>query len=89
MADFRTNLTSEVIKEARGYFKEKVYQTVIPRSIKLSESPGFGQPILIYDKMSIGAQKYEELSREFLGNKIPQLSGLEGVTENMAGGRHE
>ena len=46
MADFRTNLTDEVINEARSYFKEKVYKTVIPRSIKLSESPGFGKPIV-------------------------------------------
>lgn len=67
MADFRTNLTREVIQETRNYFKDKVYQTVIPRSIRLSEAPGFGQPIVVYDKDSIGAQKYEELTREILG----------------------
>jgi len=67
MADFRTNLTREVIQEARNYFKDKVYETVIPRSIRLSEAPSFGQPIVLYDKESIGAQKYEELAREMLG----------------------
>lgn len=67
MADFRTNLTKEVIQEARNYFKEKVYSAVIPRSIRLTEAPSFGKPILLYDKESIGAQKYEELSREILG----------------------
>jgi len=67
MADFRTNLTKEVIQEARNYFKEKVYETVIPRSIRLSEAPSFGKPIVLYDKESIGAQKYEELTQEILG----------------------
>jgi chromosome partitioning protein len=67
MADFRTNLTKEVIQEARNYFKDKVYQTVIPRNIRLTEAPGYGKPIALYDKDSIGAQKYEELSKEVLG----------------------
>jgi chromosome partitioning protein len=69
MADFRTNLTNEVIKEARNYFKEKVYQTVIPRNIRITEAPGFGKPIVIYDKSSIGAQKYESFANELLGIK--------------------
>jgi chromosome partitioning protein len=67
MADFRTNLTKEVIQEARDHFKEKVYNTVIPRNIRLTEAPSFGKPIALYDKDSLGAQKYEELSRELLG----------------------
>jgi len=67
MADFRTNLTREVIQEVRDYFKDKVYQTVIPRNIRLSEAPSFGQPVVLYDKDSIGAQKYEELAAEMLG----------------------
>ena len=70
MADYRTNLTKEVIEEARKYFKEKVYQTVIPRNIRLTESPSFGKPIALYDKESLGAQKYEELCREILGAPI-------------------
>lgn len=68
MADYRTNLTHEVIKEARNFFKDKVYQTVIPRNIRLTEAPSFGKPIALYDKASIGAQKYLELSNEMLEN---------------------
>ena len=67
MADFRTNLTKEVIQEARNYFKDKVFNTIIPRSIKLTEAPSFGKPIAMYDRTSIGALKYEELTRELLG----------------------
>jgi chromosome partitioning protein len=67
MADFRTNLTKEVMSEVRNYFKEKVYKSVIPRSIRLSEAPSYGKPIAVYDKDSLGAQKYEELAREILG----------------------
>jgi chromosome partitioning protein len=67
MADYRTNLTREVIQEARNHFKDKVYQTVIPRNIRLTEAPSFGKPIYLYDKDSLGAQKYEELCREILG----------------------
>ncbi len=83
MADFRTNLTGEVITEARNFFREKVYNTVIPRTIKLSESPGFGKPIVFYDKASIGAKKYEELSKEFLGIKITQPITTEDVMEKV------
>ncbi len=67
MADFRTNLTKEVIQEARNHFKDKVYNTVIPRNIRLTEAPSFGKPIALYDQDSLGAQKYEELSKEILG----------------------
>jgi len=73
MADFRTNLTNEVIKEVRAFFKEKVYETVIPRNIRLTEAPGFGQPIAIYDKTSIGAQRYQSFMNELLG-KIPNIN---------------
>ena len=66
MADYRTNLTTEVIKEIQGYFKEKVYKTIIPRNIRLSEAPSFGKPINIYDNHSIGAQKYQDLAQEVL-----------------------
>lgn len=67
MADFRTNLTKEVIQEARNHFKDKVYHTVIPRNIRLTEAPSFGKPISLYDGNSLGAQKYAELSQEILG----------------------
>ncbi len=81
MADFRTNLTKEVIQEARNYFKEKVYETVIPRNIRLTEAPSYGKPIALYDKDSIGSQKYEELSREILGIPSSSKTILEGDVE--------
>ena len=74
MANYRTNLTNEVIHEVREFFKDKVYNTVIPRNIKLTEAPGFGKPIAIYDKNSMGAQKYKEFTDELLGvNKAVQI----------------
>ena len=66
MADFRTSLCHQVIKEARDFFKDKAYQTVIPRSVRLSEAPGFGKPIMLHDRTSKGAIAYQELTREFL-----------------------
>lgn len=67
MADFRTNLTREVIEEVKKFFGDKVYKTIIPRSIKLTEAPGFGKPIMLYDKNSIGAEAYHNLTKEILG----------------------
>jgi chromosome partitioning protein len=67
MADFRTNLTNEVIAEIKNYFKEKVYNTVIPRNVRLSEAPSFGKPINYYDPQSVGAIRYNELAQEILG----------------------
>jgi chromosome partitioning protein len=69
MADYRTNLTNEVINEVKKFFSEKVYNTVIPRNIRLAEAPGFGKPIAIYDKNSIAARKYEDFTNELLGVK--------------------
>jgi chromosome partitioning protein len=66
MADFRTNLTSEVINETRNFFADRVFDTIIPRSIRLSEAPGFGKSIFQYDRNSIGAQKYNALAKEML-----------------------
>jgi chromosome partitioning protein len=67
MADFRTNLTNEVINEIKNYFKDKVYKSIIPRNIRLSEAPSFGKPINIYDATSVGAIKYKELAQEVMG----------------------
>jgi len=64
MYDGRTNLARQVGEEARKYFKEQVFETVIPRNIKLSEAPSFGQPIFGYDRGSIGASAYLALGQE-------------------------
>jgi len=93
MADFRTNLTTEVINEIRGYFKEKVYQTIIPRNIRLSEAPSHGKPITKYDNHSIGAQRYRELANELLNLPLNsrkslvlnELENSEAVIENIEG----
>jgi len=69
MADYRTKHTNEVIAEVRKAFGNKVYETVIPRNVKLTEAPSFGKPITLYDKHSIGAQKYQAFAEEVLGVK--------------------
>ena len=69
MADYRTNLTNEVIKEIKNFFTDKVYNAVIPRNIRLSEAPSFGKPIHVYDATSVGSIKYKELAQEFLSGK--------------------
>jgi chromosome partitioning protein len=64
MYDARTNLSSQVMEEVKKYFQTKVYNTVIPRNIRLSEAPSHGQPIIVYDARSRGAECYNELARE-------------------------
>ncbi|EMJ98742.1 ParA family protein [Leptospira sp. WS58.C1] len=67
MFDKRTNLAQQVAEDVKSYFKEKVYTTVIPRNIKLSEAPSFGKSILSYDPEGIGAQSYRSLALEVAG----------------------
>lgn len=64
MYDARTNLGNEVVEEVRKYFREKVYDTVIPRNIRLSEAPSHGKPIIDYDPRSRGAEVYQALAKE-------------------------
>ena len=66
MFDKRNKLSTEVDAEARKFFKEKVYQTVIPRNVRLSEAPSHGVPILIYDKLCNGSKSYSSFAEEFL-----------------------
>ena len=69
MYDKRNKLSSQVEKEARDYFKEKVYNTVIPRNVRLSEAPSHGIPVLIYDKTCPGSKSYFSLAEEFLNQE--------------------
>ena len=62
----RLNLTLQVVDEVKKFFPQKVYKTVIPRNVRLSEAPSFGQPILYYDKGSKGTKAYDELAKELL-----------------------
>ena len=71
MYDRRNKLSSEVEKEARNYFKEKVYQTVVPRNVRLSEAPSHGVPVLVYDKLCSGSTSYFNFTDEFLNQDKP------------------
>ena len=66
MLDSRTNLGFEVVEEIRKFFKEKVYNTIIPRLVKLTEAPSHGEPIIVYEPKSRGAQAYINLAKEVI-----------------------
>ena len=66
MYDIRTNLSNQVVKEVKKYFENKVYKTVIPRNVRLSEAPSYGMPITEYDPRSKGAKSYTKFAKEFL-----------------------
>ena len=69
MYDKRNKLSSQVEKEARDYFNEKVYSTVIPRNVRLSEAPSHGMPVLIYDKLCLGSKSYFNFTDEFINQE--------------------
>ncbi len=68
MYDHRTKLSREVVEETKKHFNDKVFKTIIPRNVRISEAPSFGQPITIYAKKSEGAMAYQELTKEVLQN---------------------
>ena len=72
MYDKRNKLSSQVEKEARDYFNDKVYHTVIPRNVRLSEAPSHGMPVLIYDKSCVGSKSYFSFTDEFI-NQEPKI----------------
>ncbi len=73
MYDSRTNLSNQVVKEVKKYFGDKVYKTVIPRNIKLSEAPSYGMPIILYDDKSKGARCYEKLTKEIMKSESDRI----------------
>jgi chromosome partitioning protein len=73
MFDKRNKLSAQVDREARNYFKEKVYQTVIPRNVRLSEAPSYGMPCVIYDKNCSGSKSYFDLAEEFLNQQKQKI----------------
>ncbi len=79
MFDRRNKLTYQVAKEVRKHFKTKVYNTVIPRNVRLSECPSYGQPVIVYDKNSTGALSYTNLGAEFLKKQGDMGKGSHGV----------
>ena len=69
MFDRRNKLSMQVDAEARNFFNEKVYKTVIPRNVRLSEAPSHGIPILVYDKLCAGSKSYSSFADEFLSQE--------------------
>ena len=76
MFDKRNNLSHQVVNDIKSHFKEKVFKTIIPRNVRLSESPSHGQPIFEYDSKSVGALGYMELCKEMLEFKKQDLSKM-------------
>lgn len=70
MYDQRNNLSREVLRQITEFFPKEAFQTVIPRNVRLSEAPSYGQPINIYDKNSVGAAKYKELATELINRNL-------------------
>ncbi len=68
MFDGRTNLSIQVVEEVKKYFKNKVYQTIIPRNVRLGEAPSFGLPVIRYDAACLGSQCYNDLAKEIIDN---------------------
>jgi len=66
MFDKRNKLSTQVVDEARKYFKDKVYKTVVPRNVRLSEAPSHGLPCIVYDKSCLGSKSYINLAKEFI-----------------------
>ena len=66
MYDGRLNLTQQVVEEVKKFFPNKVFDTVVPRNVRLSEAPSFGQPVMYYDKFSKGSSAYEDLAKELI-----------------------
>ncbi len=79
MYDMRTNLSQQVVHEVTTHFGDKLYETLIPRSVRLSEAPSFGKPIIAYDKNCTGAAAYRQLAREFL--KRRKAAGVPPLTD--------
>ncbi|GHT39462.1 sporulation initiation inhibitor protein Soj [Endomicrobiia bacterium] len=69
MFDSRTNLAEQVVIEVKNFFKDKVYETKIPRTIKLAEAPSFGKPVLMHDPLGKGTQAYMDFAKEFLSRQ--------------------
>jgi chromosome partitioning protein len=75
MYDARLNLSRQVAADAREYFGSQVFETVIPRNIRLAEAPSFGKPIITYDVTSVGAQAYIQVARELLARRQAREAG--------------
>ena len=82
MADFRTNLTEQVIDDVRGHFREQVFESVIPRAVRISEAPSFGKPAVVYARDSKGALAYRKAADEFLARFGTLPLASEAISQN-------
>jgi len=88
MCDLRTNLAQQVVEEVKKHFGDAIYKTLIPRTVRLSEAPSYGQPILQYAPLSKGALAYKQLAKEFLARQQeapvsePKPEPIESAVEN-------
>jgi chromosome partitioning protein len=80
MYDARTNLSQQVVNEVRKHFSSLVYQTIIPRSVRLGEAPSFGKPIIEYEPNGAGATAYRALAEEFVQRETGQIKFVNGST---------
>jgi len=88
MYDDRTNLAQQVRENLRGYFKEKLLNTAIPRNVRLAEAPSYGKPVQLYDPRSRGAESYGELAEELLArNEVESPRARERKAQAEARGR--
>jgi chromosome partitioning protein len=81
MFDARLNLSRQVVSDAREHFGDRVFDTIVPRNIRLAEAPSFGKPIVLYDITSVGAQAYMAVARELLARD----AALAAQTDSAAG----
>ena len=88
MYDLRTNLSQQVVGEIRSHFPDKIYESLIPRSVRLAEAPSHGVPIIAYDANCTSAAAYRQLAREFLkrrkGGEAPAEAALEAAEKDAA-----
>ncbi len=89
MYDTRLNLSRQVAADARDYFGPKVFDTIVPRNVRLAEAPSFGKPIILYDVQSIGAQAYMSVARELLERQRNEQLENEQEAAAAAAGRSE
>ena len=84
MYDARLNLSRQVVTDAREYFGPKVFETIVPRNVRLAEAPSFGKPIVLYDIASVGAQAYLSVAREIVQRNAPVVSATDEPRANLA-----
>ena len=79
MFDSRNRLSHQVVEEIRAHFPDKLFNTIIRRNVRLSESPSYGKPICLYDPTSTGAQDYRDLAKELISRGEHHLNAEEGL----------